>query len=149
MTSRSCNLLQCGLLALLLGGVGCSRTPPAPPADQFKTVSDGKKAQLKQFLESKQSRLVDYKATVTEEPNIDRRGEHTHVGVIEFAYPVTRPEGEHKSQTLNTASAEYVFSTTEKKWVYRGCFLKQGGGFLEPKDGLLVTFPEVKAAFEQ
>jgi hypothetical protein len=133
-------------LSLLLAVAGCSSPPPA---DQFKPISDGKKAALTGFLESKQSELWDYKATVTEESNIDKRGERTHIGVIEFIYPVTKPEGESKSQTLNTATAEYHFSTKEKKWVYKGCVLKQGGGASEPKEGLLVTFPEVKAAFEK
>jgi len=148
MVSHGRGIAWCCLLPLLLGVVGCTRTQPAPPADQFKPISDGKKAQLTQFLQSKQSDLWDYKATVTEEANVDRRGDHTHVGLIEFTYTTTKPEGESKSQTLSTAAAEFVFSVAEKKWVYKGCSLKHGG-FSEPKEGLLVTFPEVKAAFEQ
>lgn len=147
MASNGRGFSLCCLLPLLLNLVGCSRTQPAPPPDQFKPISDGKKAQLTQFLQSKQSELWDYKATVTEEPNVDRRGDHTHVGVIRFTYTVTKPERESKSQILNTAVAEYVFSTKEKTWVYRGC--SPEGGFSEPKEGLLVTFSEVKAAFEK
>lgn len=138
------------LSALLLGIAGCSSPPPAaPPADQFKPISDAKKAALTTFLERKQSSLWNYSATVTEESNVDKRGDRTHVGVIEFKYTVTKPEGKTESQILNTAVAKYHFTAKEKKWVYQDCVLEQGGGLSEPKDGLLVTFPEVKAAFEK
>jgi len=142
MTSNVRGFPWLGVLLLILGTAGCSS---APPADQFKTISDGKKAQLTKFLESKQSRLSSYEATVTEEPNVDKRGDHTHIGRIEFQYALTKPEGEFKAYTVSTAQTEYHFSTTEKKWVFIGCVLKG----LEPKEGLLVTFPEVKAAFEK
>ena len=138
-----------GVLPLLLGAAGCGSTPPA---DQFKPIADAKKTQLTRFLDSKQSRLVNFNATVTEEPNIEKRRDHTHIGLIEFEYPVTELEGESELQILNTAVGEYHFSRKETKWIFKECFLKQGGGglsSLEPETGLLVPFPEVKAAFEK
>jgi hypothetical protein len=113
------------------------------PHEQFKAISDRKKAQLTQFLESKQSSLSSYKATVAEESDVDKRAEASHVGIIAFSYTVTRPE--RGFQTLHSALAAFRFSTKEKKWVYEKCV--QEGGFLEPKE-LLVNFADVKAAFE-
>lgn len=137
------------VVSLLFGVVGCGNPPPA---DQFKPIADAKKTQLTQFLDSKQSRLVNFNVTVTEESDIEKRGDHTHVGLIEFEYPVTEREGESDLQILNTAVGEYHFSRKETKWIFKECFLKQGGGglsSLEPETGLLVQFQDVKAAFEK
>ena len=71
---------------------------------------------------------------MTDEPNVDKRAEHTHVGVIEFTYKITKPVGESQSQYLNSAEANYVFSTKTKKWVYQGCFPK-GSGILNRRKG--------------
>ena len=138
--------LTIGALAPCMAG--CNPAAP-PPGDQFKVIADAKKSQLVQFFESKQSRLSKYEATVSEEPNADKRSEATHIGIIEFKYPVTKPSGPAKIRTLNTAVAEYRFSTKEKKWVFKDCSLKLDGDFLVPKEGPLVTFPEVKAVFEK
>ena len=132
-------------VSLLLGLTGCSASPP----DQFKPISDRKKAQLTHFLASKQSRLMGYKATVTEEADVERRSGATHVGLIEFDYPVTKPLGEHESQGMDTVVAEYRFSAEERKWVYKGCSLKLGGTLpFEEKERLVAT-QEVVAAFEK
>src|SRR5262245_48291169 len=136
------SLPLCGLL-LLLSVAGCSSPLPA---DQFKQISDAKKAALTTFLESKQSKLSRYTAIVTEETNVDLRGDHTHVGLIEFAYAGT--EGEGRGQGIETATAEYHFSAKEKKWVYKACLLKREA-WLGSKEKLLVTFTEVKAEFEK
>jgi hypothetical protein len=118
------------------------------PDELFKAISDAKKAQVSQLLESKGSKLSNYKASFVEETDVERRMESPYVGVIEFSYTVTKPEGEFKSQMLYTASAEYRYARKQAKWVSQGCFLKQGGDVPEPKE-LLVNFPEVKAAFER
>jgi hypothetical protein len=121
----------------------------ASPDEEFKAISDGKKAQVGQFLASKGSKLNSYKATFTEETDVDKRIESPFVGTIEFAYTVTKPEGQGQSQLLHTASAEYRYNKKDGKWVVsQQCFLKQGGGFLEPKE-LLVNFSDVKAVFDK
>jgi hypothetical protein len=132
-------------VSLLLGLTGCSDSPP----DQFKPIAERKKARLTEFLANKQSRLMGYKATVTEEADVERRSEATHVGLIEFDYLVTRPVGEHESQGMDTVVAEYRFSVNEKKWVYKGCSLKQAGTLPFEKKERLVTTQEVVAAFEK
>ena len=138
--------LKCIVTAsLLLGLTGCS----ASPSDQFKPIAERKKAQLTEFLAKKQSRLMGYQATVTEEADVERRSEATHVGLIEFCYPVTKPVGEHESQGVDTVVAEYRFSAKEKKWVYKGCSLKLGGTLPFEEKERLVTFQEVVAAFKK
>jgi hypothetical protein len=134
-----------GTVALLLGLTGCSASPP----DQFKPISEQKKAQLTRFLASKQSQLMGYKATVTEQTDVDRRSETSHIGVIEFFYPVTKAVGEHESQGVDTVVAEYGFSARDKKWAYKGCGLKQSGTFPMEEKERLVTFREVVDAFEK
>jgi hypothetical protein len=134
-----------GTVALLLGLTACSASPP----DQFKPISEQKKAQLAQFLASKQSQLMGYEAKVTEQADVDRRFETTHIGLIEFSYPVTEAVGEHASQRVETVIAAYGFSARDKKWIYKGCGLKQSGTTpLEEKERL-VTFQEVVDAFEK
>jgi hypothetical protein len=144
---RGCvrNLKCIVTVSLLLGLIGCSASPP----DQFKPISDRKKAQLTHFLASKQSRLMGYKATVTEEADVERRTEATHVGLIEFDYVVTKPVGEHESQGMDTMVAEYRFSAKERKWVYKGCHLKLSGTLPFDEKERLVTIQEVVAAFEK
>jgi hypothetical protein len=134
-----------GFLPVLLGAAGCG-SPAA--ADQFKTLSDAKRAQLVQFLEGKQSQLEGYTATVTEEPNVDERGNHTHVGHIEFRYAVTKPAGPDKGRAVETAEAVYHFSAKEKKWVFMRCSSK-GGTWASGQPGALFTFPELQAAFSR
>jgi hypothetical protein len=145
MSHRIRSHVWLGILPWLLGSAGCGS--PAP-ADQLKTLSDAKKAQLVQFLESKQSKLDRYTATVTEETNVDNRGDHTHIGRIEFKYAVTKPDAKDKGWAIETAEAEYHFSSKEKKWVFKGCFPK-GSTWASEQAGALFTFPELKAAFEQ
>ena len=138
--------LKCIVTAsLLLGLTGCS----ASPSDQFKPIAERKKAQLTEFLAKKQSRLMGYQATVTEEADVARRSEATHVGLIEFCYPVTKPVGEHESQGMDTVVAEYRFSAKERKWVYKGCSLKLSGTLPFEERERLVTTQEVVAAFEK
>lgn len=131
---------------LLFAVSGCTNTSPN---DQFKRISEAKKAQLMAFLESKGSKLSRYEVTVTEEPSAVKRSEASHIGVIEFKYPVTKPYGDAKMRSLNTAAAEYGFSPKENKWIYKGCILKLSGSLLQPKEGFLVSFSEVKEAFEK
>jgi hypothetical protein len=130
-------------LLLIIAGCGTS------PADQFKPIADRKKAQLQQFLDKRHSKLWDYKATVTEETNVERRLEATHVGLIEFAYSVTQPVGEHESTGLDTVVAEYRFSAKEKKWVYKGCILKLPGTIPDKEKERLISYQDVVAAFEK
>ena len=119
------------------------------PYEQFKAISDARKARLTHFLETRQSRLWSYSATVTDEPDVDKRVQSTHVGIIEFTYTVTKPEGESGYQVLNTASAEYRFSQQERKWIYQSCVLKQSGtGFGDAKDSL-VDFSDIGAFFKR
>lgn len=145
MKTRVRNLLCLAVAPLLFGLTGCSSPPPD---ELFKSISDQKKVRLKQLLDRKDSELSDYKATVKEETDVDQRTHITHRGTIQFRYAVTRPEGEAKMRIVHVASAQYRFLKRDKKWVYEGCFLEQGGGFLEPKVPL-VDFSEVKAEFEK
>lgn len=136
------------LLPLLCILAGCS----PPPMDQFKSISDTKRAALTTFLERKQSSLRDFTATVTEETNVDRRSERTHVGVIEFRYATSLPTGELKMVDVSGIAAKYEFSTSERAWVYKGLQVATGPGpgrELEAKPESLVTFAEVKAVFEK
>ena len=145
MTGCVRNSMGIVAVSLLLGLTGCSAAPP----DQFKPIAERKKAQLTEFLANKQSRLMGYKATVTEEADVERRSEATHVGLIEFDYLVTRPVGEHESQGMDTVVAEYRFSAKERKWVYKGCSLKLSGTLPFEARERLVTTQEVVAAFEK
>ena len=120
----------------------------ASPDEEFKAISDAKKAQVGQFLATKGSELSSYHATFAEETDVDKRMEAPYVGTIEFAYTVTKPEGQLQLTVLHIASAEYRYSKKDGKWIYKGCFLKQGGS-LEEKELPLVNFPDVKAAFEK
>jgi hypothetical protein len=134
-----------GILPVLFGAAGCGS--PAP-ADQFKTLSDAKKAQLVRFLEGKQSQLERYTATVREEPNVDERADHTHVGLIEFQYAVTKPEGPDRGRAVETAEAVYHFSAKQKMWAFMRCSSK-GSTWASGQPGALFTFPELQAAFSQ
>jgi hypothetical protein len=124
---------------------GCATSP----TDQFKPISDRKKAKLQHFFDKKHSKLWDYKATVTEETDVERRWEATHVGIIEFAYSVTKPVGEHESTGMDTVVAEFRFSAKERKWVYKGCTLKLAGTIPDQERDRLIDYPEVVAAFEK
>ena len=138
MEACVCSLKCIAIWSLLLGVTGCSSSP----ADQFKPIAKQKKVQLTQLLERKQSRLLDYKAMVTEQPEVAKRSEATHIGRIEVVYAVTRPEGDRDSQGVHTAAADYLFSANEKKWVYKGCILKQTGTIPGEDKVRLVMFPD-------
>src|SRR5262245_45846235 len=140
-----CNRKRLVAVWLLLILAGCGTSPP----DQFKPISDRKKAQLQQFLDEKHSKLWDYKATVTAEADVERRLEATHVGLIEFTYSVTRPVGEHETTGIDTVVAEYRFSAQEKKWVYKGCTLKLAGTIPDQEKERVIGYQEVVAAFEK
>jgi hypothetical protein len=112
----------------LVWGSGCGankatdQAPEKTPDEQFKAIADARKRQLSEALKNKNSELSGWKATVTEETDIDKKIEFPYVGKIEVQYRVgeARAEGESRSFLTNTVTAEYRYSRNEKKWVYVG-----------------------------
>jgi hypothetical protein len=127
-------LLVLGVLVTVHGCHG-EVLPPPSPAEQFKTLVDAKRADLKPFLESKKTKLSYSEANVKENPNVDQLKDHTHIGTFLFTY---HPYGNF----VDEVKAYYHFDSHSKKWRYFNADHTPGNPHLKQEE-VLVTFPEV------
>jgi hypothetical protein len=119
----------------------------------LKEITDLKKAQVKRFLQGKGSELLSYRVTMTEETELESRIERPYVAKVAIIFALTKEEADKKEDmrsgsdkdALVDLTATYQYSRKDKRWIYNGC---QPGQDAEKK-AALVSFNEVKAAFEQ
>ncbi|MFN4260753.1 MAG: hypothetical protein ACK4RK_15760 [Gemmataceae bacterium] len=139
-----------GIALFPLAGCGSSTSPEPSlsPDEQFKKITDAKKARLEAFLQAKGSALTAYKAEVNEQTDINERVNYPWKGTIRFDYAVTKPEGEANIRFVHKAVAVYDYSKQSNQWIYR--FINnEGNTDYPPPQTQIVKFAEVQTAFEQ
>ncbi len=134
----------CLILTCVFWMSGCSARESAD--EKLKKIADDKEARLKELFAGKGSELRDYKGTVSEETDIQKKIDYPFIGEIAFSYTITKPEGEAHIQYLSKATAHYRYSKNEGKWEYQGCSGDRGSP--KPEEDI-VQFRDVQQVFQK